>query len=134
MQGLNRLVCAAIVLALPAPDAAGEIGRGTLGAVSTEVVALYNRADAAGLHAMLAPDLRKGWPVERLALRLGDCRQRLGTLERVSAPVMGTRTFGFIAAYFDTAVRDMFLEIDEEGFIRVLTFKGQSDICSLSGP
>jgi hypothetical protein len=67
-------------------------------------------------------------------LRLGDCRQRLGALARVSPPVMGTRTFGFIAAYFDTAVRDMFLEIDEEGRIQMLTFKGQSDICSLSRP
>jgi hypothetical protein len=134
MQGLYRLVCAAIVLAAPAGDAAGEAGRGALREVSDKVVALYNRDDAAALHAMLAPDLRHGWPVEQLAARLGDCRQRLGTLERVSPPVMGTRTFGFIAAYFDTAVRDMFLEIDEDGFIRMLAFKGQSDLCSLSRP
>jgi hypothetical protein len=134
MQGPYRLVCAAIVLLLPARDAGGEVGRGTLSEVSQTVVTLYNGADAVALHAMLAPELRESWPVERFALRLGDCRQRLGALARVSPPVMGTRTFGFIATYFDTAVRDMFLEIDEDGFIRMLAFKGQRDLCSLSQP
>lgn len=134
MQRLYRLACVAIVLASPVRDAAGEIARGTLGEVSKTIVALYNDEDAAALHAMLAPDLREAWPVERFALRLADCRRRLGALERVSPPVMGTRTFGFIAAYFDATIRDMFLEIDEGGFIRVLTFRGQSDSCTLSRP
>lgn len=134
MQGLYRLVCAMIVLALPERDAAGEVARGTLGEVSKTVVALYNSDDAAALHALLAPALRQAWSIERFALRLADCRRRLGVIERVSLPVMGTRTYGFIAAYFETSNRDMFLEIDHDGFIKILTFRGQSDICALSQP
>jgi hypothetical protein len=59
MQGPYRLVCAAIILASLAREAAGEVARSALGDVSNRVVALYNRDDAAGLHAMLAPDLRQ---------------------------------------------------------------------------
>jgi hypothetical protein len=134
MHRLYALVCAAIVLASPAREAAGEVTRSTLGEVSQAIVAAYNRDDAAALHAMLAPDLRRTWPTEQLARRLADCRRRLGGLERISPPVMGTRTYGFIAAYFETTGRDMFLEIDQDGFIKVLSFRGQSEACSLSQP
>jgi hypothetical protein len=47
---------------------------------------------------------------------------------------MGGLTYGFIAAYFETAGRDMFLEIDGDGFITVLTFRGARDVCALSQP
>jgi hypothetical protein len=127
-------VCALVALALWANDAAGEVARSRLGEVSTWVVTLYNGGDAAALHALLAGDLRKGWPVEQFALRLDDCRRRFGALRRVSPPVMGTRTFGFIAAYFETTIRDMFLEIDRDGLIRMLAFKGQNGTCNLSRP
>jgi hypothetical protein len=123
-----------VALGLSTRDAAGEPARSALGEMSNRVVALYNAVDAAALHGLLAPDLRNGWAVEQFAVRLADCRQRLGTLARVSPPVMGTRTFGFIAAYFDGEVRDMFLEIDENGSIRMLAFKGQTDVCNLSRP
>jgi hypothetical protein len=134
MRGLYRLVIVVLVLTLPARDAAGEVARSTLGEVSNAVVSLYNSEDAAALHAMLAPGLRHAWPIEQFSRRLADCRRRLGTLERVSAPVMGGLTYGFIAAYFETAGRDMFLEIDGDGFITVLTFRGAHDICALGQP
>ncbi len=134
MQKSYRLACAALLLVLPLGDAAGGVDRGTLGDVSQAVVTLYNRDDAAALHAMLAPDRRRHWPIEPFARRLTDCRRRLGTIERISLPVMGTRTFGFIAAHFEATVSDMFLEIDQDGFIEVLTFKGQDDVCVLSQP
>lgn len=134
MQRLYCLVWVALLLAAPAGDAAGGVDRGTLGDVSQAIVALYNRDDAEALHAMLSPDRRRHWPLEQFARRLADCRRRLGAIERISLPVMGTRTFGFIAAYFEATVRDMFLEIDQDGFIKVLTFKGQDDACVLSQP
>jgi hypothetical protein len=134
MQRFYRLVLAAFLLTLPSGDAAAGVERGTLGDVSQAVVALYNRDDAEALHAMLAPDRRRPWPIEPFARRLADCRRRLGAIERISLPVMGTRTFGFIAAYFEATARDMFLEIDQDGFIEVLTFKGQDDVCVLSQP
>jgi hypothetical protein len=134
MQRIYRLIILVTVLTAPARDAASEVTRATLHEVSMKIVGLYNSTDAAELHAMLASNLRQTWAVEQLARRLADCRRRFGVLERISLPVMGTRTYGFIAAYFETSGRDMFLEIDRDGLIKVLTFRGQNDSCTLSQP
>jgi hypothetical protein len=134
MQRLCRLFFAVIALASPAQDAWGAVERGTLHEISKKIVALYNGEDAAGLHALFTPALQQAWPIERFSERLADCRRQLGRLERVSLPVMGTRTYGFLAAYFETTGRDMFLEIDQRGLIKLLTFKGQNDICALTQP
>ena len=132
MRRLRRLLLIAPLLLASSTAALAGVEVGLLRKVSAEVVELYNRSDAAGLHERLAPTLRTSWPIDKLAERLDDCRRRFGTLKRVSLPVSGTTSFGFIAAYFETAVRDMFLEIDPDGFIRMLTFAGPDGTCALS--
>jgi hypothetical protein len=52
---------------------------------------------------------------------------------RLRAPD-ATRTYGFIAAYFATGGRDMFRELDHDGRIKVLTFKGANDARALGQP
>lgn len=122
------------LLPLTSPAVAAEAARGVLRDVSLRVVDVFNTQDGAALRAMLSPDQRDGAQADALALRLLECRQRFGVLERISLPVMATRSYGLIAAHFETAVRDLFLEIDADGQIKMLTISGADGSCSLAGP
>lgn len=121
-------------LGLSVNGAAAEVARGMLRDVSLRVVDAFNARDGAALRAMLTPEQRDGQQANELVVRLAECRQRFGPLERISLPVMATRSYGLMAAHFETAVRDLFLEIDADGGIKVLTIVGADGSCSLAGP
>lgn len=133
MPGALRL--AAVVLAvLWSGSAAAEAARGTLREVSLRIVEVFNSRDGAALQALLSPGERSRRSAEDLTTRLHDCHRRFGPLRRISIPTMGTRTYGLIAGYFAGTVRDIFLEIDPEGGIKVLTIVAADGSCSLAGP
>jgi hypothetical protein len=124
----------AMSLGLLANGAAAEAARGMLRDVSLRVVDVFNARDGAALRAMLTPEQHEREEADELVVRLAECHRRFGPLERISLPVMATRSYGLMAAHFETAVRDLFLEIDADGGIKVLTIVGADGSCSLAGP
>lgn len=133
MSGAFRIAVVVLTVLWPTA-AAAEAARGTLREVSLRIVEVFNRRDGAALQALLSPAERSRRSAGELTTRLNDCHRRFGPLQRISIPTMGTRTYGLIAGYFATTVRDIFLEIDPEGGIKVLTIVGVDGSCSLAGP
>jgi hypothetical protein len=43
-------------------------------------------------------------------------------------------TAALFAAYFENGTRDMYLEVDRSGHIRLLTFSGLGESCALIAP
>src|SRR5260221_13083588 len=95
---------------------------------------LYNAEDGIGLYESLSDPVALRLSTEALAERLSECRQRFGSLQRVSLPVASTGTAALFAAYFETGTRDMYLELDLNGDIRLLTFTGLGESCALITP
>lgn len=119
---------------LPGGHANAEVTRATLRDVSLAILELYNAEDGIGLYTRVSEPLAAKVSTEALAERLSDCRQRFGSLQRLSLPVASTGTAALFAAYFETGARDMYLEIDLDGGIRLLTFAGQGEACALIAP
>jgi hypothetical protein len=132
IQAVRIALLAALGL-LPLSGTAAEVTRTTLREVSQQVLAAFNAGDGAALHGMLAADLQAALTASSLGGRLEACRARLGTMERLSLPVMSTWTYGMYAAYFGDGARDLFLELDRDGRILHLTIAGTGDSCSLAG-
>ena len=133
----QRLLILCVVFAawiLPGGLANAEVPRITLRDVSLAILDLYNAEDGIGLYTRVSEPLAAKVSTEALAERLSDCRQRFGFLQRLSLPVASTGTAALFAAYFETGARDMYLEIDVDGDIRLLTFAGQGKSCALIGP
>jgi hypothetical protein len=98
------------------------------------IVELYNTGDGIGLYERLSEPLAARLSAEILAERLSGCHQRFGSLQRVSLPVANMGTAALFAAYFVAGTRDMYLEIDLDGRIRLLTFSGLGESCALIAP
>ena len=96
-----------------AGPALAEVGPHTLINVSEELLRIYNSEDAPALHGLLAPPLQAKYPVETLRTTLTHCRVLTHDIFRFSIPSWGTRRFGFFAAYTETSVFEMILEIDD---------------------
>jgi hypothetical protein len=114
------------------PEAAQA--RVTLRDLSLAIVDLYNAEDGIGLYTRVSEPLAARLSTEILAERLSDCRQRFGPLQRLSLPVASNSTSALFATYFEKGLRDMYLEIDQDGGIRLLTFAGLGESCALIGP
>jgi len=135
MQQRLLILCAVFAIwILPSGLANAEVARTTLRDVSLAIVELYNAEDGIGLYTRVSEPLAAKISTEALAERLSDCRQRFGSLQRLSLPVASTGTAALFAAYFETGARDMYLEIDLDGGIRLLTFAGAGETCALIGP
>ena len=133
----QRLLILCAVLAawmLPGGPANAEVTHPTLRDVSLAILDLYNAEDGIGLYTRVSEPLAAKVSTEALAERLSDCRQRFGSLQRLSLPVASTGTAALFAAYFETGARDMYLEIDLDGGIRLLTFAGPGESCALIAP
>jgi hypothetical protein len=130
------LLVVLVALILPSGLATAEVTqtRITLRDLSLAIVDLYNAEDGIGLYTRLSEPLAARFSTEVLAERLSDCRQRFGSLQRLSLPVVSTSTSALFAAYFEKGTRDMYLETDRNGGIRLLTFAGLGESCSLVGP
>jgi hypothetical protein len=133
----RRLLTLCVALAawvLPSGLAIADVERSTLRDVSLAIMDLYNAEDGIGLYTRLSEPLAVHVSTELLAERLSDCRQKFGSLKRLSLPVLSTETAALFAAYFETGARDMYLELDRDGGIRLLTFSGTGDNCALIAP
>ena len=133
----QRLLILCAVLAawmLPGGRVNAEVTHPTLRDVSLAILDLYNAEDGIGLYTRVSEPLAAKVSTEALAERLSDCRQRFGSLQRLSLPVASTGTAALFAAYFETGARDMYLEIDLDGGIRLLTFAGPGESCALIAP
>jgi hypothetical protein len=113
MPGSLRSAAAFLLGATLAGSAMAEVGPHALLDVSEELIRIYNAEDAPALHRLLAPPLQAKYPVETLRTTLTHCRVLTHDLFRFSIPSWGTRRFGFFAAYTETSVFEMILEIDE---------------------
>jgi hypothetical protein len=134
LRSIRILPLVLVAAALTVDSARAEVARSTLRDVSLAVLALYNAGDGLGLHDRLSPPLASQLPIERLTARLSDCQRRLGVLQRLSLPVAKMGTAALFAAYFETGTRDMYLEVDRSGHIRLLTFSGLGESCALIAP
>jgi len=135
MQRLIKTLLLALTIgALSAGTARPAVTRGTLHDVSLAIVDLYNAGDGIGLYARLSEPLAARLSAERLTERLSGCHQRFGALHRMSLPVATMGTGALFAAYFEAGARDMYLEIDLDGRIRLLTFSGLGENCALIAP
>jgi hypothetical protein len=123
-----------ILTCLAGAAARAEVTRSSLRDVSLTIMALYNAGDGIGLYARLSEPLALRYSAATLTETLSECRERLGSLTRLSLPVASNATSGMFAAYFETGTRDMYLELDEQGLIRLVSFAGAEDNCSLVQP
>jgi len=102
------------------------VDRRALFAVTERLLHIYQTGDAAGVYGFLAPPLQAKYTVEMLATILTRCRELAGTIERVSPPVSGTRSFGYSAVYTNGSAYDMTLEVDNDE--KVLFWMISSDV------
>jgi hypothetical protein len=136
MPGRLQMLGLALILgAFSAGMAHADVERGeSLHDVSLAILEIYNAGDGIGLYERLSDPMAVRLSTEALAERLSECHQRFGSLQRVSLPVASTKTSALFAAYFETGARDMYLELDLNGDIRLLTFAGLGESCALIGP
>ncbi len=113
MPGKASSAAALLLGAALAGPALAEVGPHALINVSERLLRIYNREDAPALHGLLAPPLQARYPVEALRTTLTHCRVLTHDIFRFSIPSWGARRFGFFAAYTETSVFEMILEIDD---------------------
>ena len=133
-RSIRTLLLALTVIALTVGAARGDVTRSTLRDVSLAVLALYNAGDGLGLRDRISAPLASRLSVESLMERLSDCQRRFGNLQRLSLPVASSETAALFAAYFEGGTRDMYLEVDRDGRIRLLTFSGLGESCAVIAP
>lgn len=105
--------------------------RGTLFEVATRLVRIYQTGDAEAFHAMLAPDLRPGFPPAVLSGWLAEAREAFGMLQRVSLPTYGSVAHSIFVAYFDRRPCDMYLEIDRQERVVLWAFKNDVKVWAI---
>jgi hypothetical protein len=113
MPGKASSAAALLLGAALAGPALAEVGPHALINVSERLLRIYNAEDAPALHGLLAPPLQAKYPVETLRTTLTHCRVLTHDIFRFSIPSWGARRFGFFAAYTETSVFEMILEIDD---------------------
>ena len=113
MPGKASSAAAFLLGAALAGPALAEVGPHALINMSEELLRIYNREDAPALYGLLAPPLQAKYPVEALRTTLTRCRVLTHDIFRFSIPSWGARRFGFFAAYTETSVFEMILEIDD---------------------
>jgi hypothetical protein len=108
------------------PNGTRPVARRALFAVTEQLLAIYRNQDAGNFHRLLAPELGAKYTPEMLTGILEQCWDLTGEIIRISPPVLGTRYFGYSAAYAAKSTLDMILEIDNNE--RVLFWMISADV------
>lgn len=111
---MRRILALAAALTLGSAGGSAEpLGPFALTNLSEALLRAYNDQDGTALHGLLGPALKARYSPEALRTVLTRCRVLTGDLLRLSTPTWGARHYGFFAAYAESGVFEMILEIDE---------------------
>jgi hypothetical protein len=113
------------------PSRGGAVERVTLFDFAKRLVAIYQASDADALHSILAPELQPDFSPPALSRWLTQARNTFGMLRRTSMPTYGSRTHGVLAAYFDRAPADMYLEMNQQEKLVLWVLKSGNNMLSI---